>query len=83
MNHGKKEACMPNRDGTGPYGQGAMTGRGRGACRGAAGTADANIPAGGMQTDANRSAGRGMANRFGQRNHGGRGRCRRLMLRQQ
>ncbi|MGI6072960.1 MAG: DUF5320 domain-containing protein [Lachnospiraceae bacterium] len=58
---------MPRRDGTGPAGAGAMTGRGLGIC---AGNNAINL---GTGVDAERGAGRGLACRRGLGRRSGRG----------
>jgi len=69
---------MPNRDGTGPSGQGPNTGRGAGGCSSGSGTV--RTPSSGIRRgfgrgySQGRGRGRGSAGRSGQVNRRGRGR---------
>lgn len=68
---------MPKRDGTGPMGNGRMTGRGRGTCNPAGGTFSDNAQGGrnvGRGSGQDRGSGRSSGRGFGQDRGSGKGR---------
>jgi hypothetical protein len=75
--HTKEVSVMPKRDGTGPMGNGRMTGRGRGACNPDRGNFRNNEQGGrnaGRGSGQDRGSGRNSGRGFGQGRGSGKGR---------